>query len=137
VIGRTKNWPIRIDKAIVMKKLRLFSIRGGSANSSGKLGLQGLERGGEDLAAEEIRRGLRKGVLAAAIVPVYLGSAFKNKGIQPLLDAVIEFIPNVRGRSRTIPSEMVRPGSAPTTKPKITPTKLAHRLCQVRTCASA
>lgn len=49
--------------------------------------------GGEELSAEEIRRGLRRGVLAAAIVPVYLGSAFKNKGIQPLLDAVIEFMP--------------------------------------------
>jgi elongation factor G len=41
-----------------------------------------------------IRRALRKGTLADAFTPVLLGSAFKNKGVQPLLDAVIDYLPS-------------------------------------------
>jgi len=43
---------------------------------------------------EMIRRALRAGTLADAIVPVLLGSAFKNKGVQPLLDAVVDYLPS-------------------------------------------
>jgi elongation factor G len=43
---------------------------------------------------EMIRRALRSGTLASAITPVLLGSAFKNKGVQPLLDAVIDYLPS-------------------------------------------
>src|SRR5918911_3969033 len=41
-----------------------------------------------------IRRALRKGKLAIALTPVLLGSAFKNKGVQPLLDAVVDSLPS-------------------------------------------
>src|SRR5690606_40497232 len=44
---------------------------------------------GEEITPEEIRRALRKGCLNLQLVPVLCGSAFKNKGIQPLLDAKI------------------------------------------------
>ena len=50
-----------------------------------------LETG--ELSAAEIRAGLRRLTLANEAVPVLCGSAFKNKGIQPLLDAVIDFMP--------------------------------------------
>jgi elongation factor G len=43
---------------------------------------------------EQIRRALRSGTLADEITPVLLGSAFKNKGVQPLLDAVIDYLPS-------------------------------------------
>jgi elongation factor G len=43
---------------------------------------------------EQIRRALRSGTLADAITPVLCGSAFKNKGVQPLLDAVVEYLPS-------------------------------------------
>jgi elongation factor G len=43
---------------------------------------------------EMIRRALRKATLAIAVTPVLLGSAFKNKGVQPLLDAVVEYLPS-------------------------------------------
>jgi len=49
---------------------------------------------GGELAGEEILRGLRKRTLANEIVPVLCGSAFKNKGVQALLDAVIELMPS-------------------------------------------
>src|SRR3954466_11033147 len=43
---------------------------------------------------EMIRRGIRTGTLSDEITPVLLGSAFKNKGVQPLLDAVIDYLPS-------------------------------------------
>jgi elongation factor G len=46
------------------------------------------------LTLEEMRKSIRKSTLALKIVPVLAGSAFKNKGIQPLLDAVIDFLPS-------------------------------------------
>src|SRR5947207_937573 len=46
------------------------------------------------VTAEMIKRALRAGTLADEITPVLLGSAFKNKGVQPLLDAVIDYLPS-------------------------------------------
>jgi elongation factor G len=49
---------------------------------------------GEEITEKEIRAGLRKGTLALKLVPVVTGSAFKNKGVQTLLDAVVDFLPS-------------------------------------------
>ena len=49
---------------------------------------------GEEIGADELRRALRAGTLAYKIVPVLTGSALKNKGVQPMLDAVIDFLPS-------------------------------------------
>jgi elongation factor G len=49
---------------------------------------------GQEFSREEIRRGLRLGTLATRIVPVLTGSALKNKGIQKLLDAVVDYLPS-------------------------------------------
>jgi elongation factor G len=46
-----------------------------------------------DLSEDQIRQGLRTGTLSGALVPVLCGSAFKNKGVQPLLDAVVDYMP--------------------------------------------
>src|SRR5207237_2018291 len=48
----------------------------------------------ESVTRDMIRRALRKGTLANKIAPVLLGSAFKNKGVQPLLDAVVDYLPS-------------------------------------------
>lgn len=48
---------------------------------------------GEELTEEEIKAGLRKRVLATEIILVTCGSAFKNKGVQAMLDAVVEYLP--------------------------------------------
>lgn len=47
----------------------------------------------ESLSADEVRNGIRRRTLAGEIVPAICGTAFKNKGVQPLLDAVIDFLP--------------------------------------------
>ncbi|WP_016950610.1 elongation factor G [Anabaena sp. PCC 7108] len=49
---------------------------------------------GEELTEAEIRTALRKGTIAGTIVPVLCGSAFKNKGVQLMLDAVIDYLPS-------------------------------------------
>lgn len=49
---------------------------------------------GEAVSEDEIRKALRAGTLAMKIVPVFTGSAFKNKGVQTLLDAVVDFLPS-------------------------------------------
>ena len=49
---------------------------------------------GEEISQDEIRKALRKGTLAMKIVPVVTGSAFKNKGVQTLLDAVVDYLPS-------------------------------------------
>jgi elongation factor G len=48
----------------------------------------------DNLTTEQILSGLRTGVVLGKIVPVFCGSAFKNKGVQPLLDAVVDFLPS-------------------------------------------
>jgi elongation factor G len=49
---------------------------------------------GEPLASQELREGLRRATIALKLVPVICGTAFKNKGVQPLLDAVVDFLPS-------------------------------------------
>jgi len=49
---------------------------------------------GEDVPEELLHKAIRTGTLANELVPVYLGSAYKNKGVQPLLDAVMRYMPN-------------------------------------------
>jgi elongation factor G len=48
----------------------------------------------EEITAEDLRRALRDATLDNEVVPVLNGSAFKNKGVQPLLDAIIEYLPS-------------------------------------------
>ncbi len=57
---------------------------------------QVLERylSGESLSVEEIKRAIRAGSIALKVTPVLCGAAFKNKGVQPLLDAVVDYLPS-------------------------------------------
>ncbi len=50
--------------------------------------------GDEDITSGDIRRALRRGTLENHCVPILNGSAFKNKGVQPMLDAVVDFLPS-------------------------------------------
>jgi elongation factor G len=49
---------------------------------------------GEEITADELRASLRKSTIALKVFPVVVGTAFKNKGIQPLLDAVVDYLPS-------------------------------------------
>ncbi|MCR9178355.1 MAG: elongation factor G [Alphaproteobacteria bacterium] len=69
---------------------------------------------GEEPSVETLMACIRKGTLSAAFVPVLCGTAFKNKGVQPLLDAVVDFLPspkdvdNVRGLAMDGETQVVR-----------------------------
>ncbi len=74
-----------------------------------------LEEG--DLTVEEIKAGLRKATIANDIIPVVCGTSYKNKGVQKLLDAVIDFMPaptdvdDIKGINPETEEEEVRPSS--------------------------
>src|ERR671927_108108 len=59
-----------------------------------ELMMQYLEDEGASFTEEQIRAALRKGTIAIKLVPVVTGSAFKNKGVQTLLDAVVDYLPS-------------------------------------------
>ncbi|MDN5344943.1 MAG: elongation factor [Clostridia bacterium] len=61
------------------------------AESDEELMVKYLE--GEELTEADIKAGIRKATIAVKMVPVLCGSSFKNKGVQPLLDAVVDFLP--------------------------------------------
>src|SRR5207245_8268301 len=66
---------------------------------------------GEKISEDEIRGALRKGTIELRLVPVVTGSAFKNKGVQTLLDAVVDYLPpplDIR------PAEVANPKNRPT-----------------------
>jgi len=70
---------------------------------------------GEEIGVDQLRRALRAGTLAYQIVPVLTGSALKNKGVQPMLDAVIDYlpspldVPSISGRDPRSGEEAARP----------------------------
>ncbi len=69
---------------------------------------------GEALEVDEIKRAIRLGTIALKVTPVFCGSAFKNKGVQPLLDAVVDYLPSpvdlppVRGIDPATEGEITR-----------------------------
>ena len=67
---------------------------------------------GEDLSIDEIKVAIRKGTLAFDFVPILCGSAFKNKGVQPMLDAVVDYLPSpldIRPAQGVLPGEAEEP----------------------------
>jgi elongation factor G len=49
---------------------------------------------GEEVTVEEIKRAIRKGTIDSKLVPVMAGSSYRNKGVQPMLDAVVDYLPS-------------------------------------------
>jgi elongation factor G len=64
--------------------------------------------GGEEPNEDTLKRCVRKGTLGGVFVPVLSGSAFKNKGVQPLLDAVVDFLPSP---TEVPPTQGIKPGT--------------------------
>lgn len=89
--GMTFNYePIPAEMVAQCEKMREFLIES-AAESSDELMDKYL--GGEELTEEEIKAGIRARTLANEIIPVIGGSAFKNKGVQAMLDAVVDYLP--------------------------------------------
>ena len=56
--------------------------------------------GGDELTVDDIKAGIRKLTVTSELYPVLCGSAFKNRGVQPMLDAVVDYLPSPAGRAR-------------------------------------
>lgn len=73
--------------------------------------------GGEEITTEELKAGIRKGTVNVEFYPVICGSAFKNKGVQKMLDAVIDYLPSpldvpaIKGTVPDSDEEVTRPSS--------------------------
>jgi elongation factor G len=71
---------------------------------------------GEELTPDQIRAGLRKGTLRYLVVPVLCGASLRNKGVQPLLDAIVDYLPSPLDVAE-VQGEDPRSGAAVTRKP--------------------
>ena len=73
--------------------------------------------GGEDITEEDIKKVIRKATVACTMVPVTCGTSYRNKGVQPLLDAIVDFmpaptdIPPIKGTDPETGEEDYRPSS--------------------------
>jgi elongation factor G len=83
------------------------------AETDDELTLRYLE--GDQISVEELKAGLRKAVIAGKATPVFCGSSLRNRGVQPVLDAVIDYLPSpldipaVKGTHPRTEQEMERP----------------------------
>ena len=74
------------------RKRRVSSQAGRGGRRNGRLGDGSLSRR-QGAGRATLKKCIRKGTISGAFVPVLCGAAFKNKGVQPMLDAVIDFLP--------------------------------------------
>ena len=72
---------------------------------------------GEEISADEIKKALRKGTISNQIIPVTCGTSYRNKGVQPLLDAIVDYMPSpidippIKGKNPETDEEEERPSS--------------------------
>ncbi|HEV7786667.1 MAG TPA: GTP-binding protein, partial [Thermoanaerobaculia bacterium] len=88
-----KNWeerPVRPELAETLKAARFALVEGSVEHD---MGLMERYLEGEEISEADLRRAIRMATIAGAITPVLTGSAFKNKGVQQLLDSVIDYLP--------------------------------------------
>jgi elongation factor G len=88
-----KNWteqPVRAELQDSLRAARLALVEG-AVEHDDALMERYLE--GEDIPEAELRRAIRNATIAGAMTPVLTGSAFKNKGVQQLLDSIIDYLP--------------------------------------------
>jgi elongation factor G len=80
--------PDLLDHVVAMREQMVESI----AETDDDLTLKYLE--GEEITVDELKSALRRAVIAGKITPVFCGTSLRNKGVQPLLDAVVEYLPS-------------------------------------------
>ena len=83
--------------------------------------IEAVSRAARSPTSRRLKKCIRKGTIAMTFVPVICGSAFKNKGVQPLLDAVVDYlpapidIPAIKGVKFDNPTKSRSPSTRPTT----------------------
>ena len=106
--------PIPADLADRARKYRLALIEALADHDDG-LAQKFLD--GTDVSPEEIKTALRRATISGGFFPMFCGSSFRNKGVQPLLDGVCDYLPSpadlppVQGRDPSGGREVVRAAS--------------------------
>lgn len=85
---RVTEVPAELTATVLRQRARLVELAVEQDEAA-----MGAYLNGEELPAEVLRDCIRKGVLAGAFVPVLAGSAFRNRGVEPLLDAIVDWLP--------------------------------------------
>ena len=93
---RVEEIPAKLKKLAEEKREELIEQ---ASNFCDELAYAFLEE--QEISAEMILSAMRKGVLTREVTPVYMGSAYKNKGVQPLLDAAVKLLPDPSNVSNT------------------------------------
>ena len=107
-----EDQPIPDDMIEISKKYREILLES-VAEQDEETMMKYLE--GEELTLEEIKAGIRKATIAVKMIPVTCGSSYKNKGVQQMLDAVVDFMPSpldipaIKGISMDGEDEIERP----------------------------
>lgn len=83
-----KPYPIEYKEKIAQARLKIIDAICDVEESIAEKYMSGIE-----ISTDEIKAAIRKGVIALKVTPVFCGTAFKNKGVQLLLDAVIDYLP--------------------------------------------
>ncbi|KJS49200.1 MAG: elongation factor G [Peptococcaceae bacterium BRH_c23] len=91
-LGKTEEHNQIADDLVEMANEYREKLIEAVAETSEELMMKYLE--GTEITEQEIREGIRRGVIGNKFIPVLCGSAFKNKGVQPLLDAVVDYMPS-------------------------------------------
>lgn len=105
-----KDVPAEMQAEVAEARAKMVE---GIAETDDELTVKYLE--GQEISITELRVALRKAVLAGKCNPVFCGSALRNKGVQPMLDAVIDYlpspldIPHVKGLNPNTDEELTRP----------------------------
>jgi elongation factor G len=86
---REAEIPMDLQAQFVEQRARLVEL---IAETDDDLTLKYLE--GEEISVDELKRALRQAVIAGKVTPVFCGSSLRNKGVQPLLDAVVDYLPS-------------------------------------------
>ncbi len=89
--AKFEEGPIPAEMADEVRAARDYMIE---ALSDSDEGIMSKYLGGEEISVAELKATIRKATIKMEIFPVLCGSAFKNKGVQPLLDAVVEYLPS-------------------------------------------
>jgi len=94
--GDTADSPIEIQEIPAELKEKAEEYRSKLVEMAVEMDDQAMEDffEGKELSVETLKKCIRKGTLTMSFVPVFCGTAFKNKGVQPLLDAVIDYLPS-------------------------------------------
>lgn len=84
-----KSFPVRYEEELIKRRQEIVECLSNVDEEIGEMYL--ME---EDISTDDIRAGIKRTVLARTFCPVLIGSALKNKGVQPLLDHISEYLPN-------------------------------------------